>query len=109
MLVMFLNFCLTEKTPDAKARRSGFAVRQIPDELRQAIVGATAFDPVQRYASTAALGCAFDEAICMAATCAPAPVRLEVLPSSPSAVPVRVSASVADRPRLRIPSEAGVV
>lgn len=61
-LGMLLYFCLTERTPDAKARKDGFVSSQIPDSLRQVIMCATAFDPAQRYASVSELRGVFDKA-----------------------------------------------
>lgn len=115
-LGMLLYFCLTEKTPDAKARRSGFAVPQIPDGLRQVIVRATAFDPAQRYASVAVLRRAFDEAMCAPAPCEEPPASAFAQPPMPMGAPVPVSAAavravaapVAGRFKLRVPTEAGI-
>ena len=36
-LGMLLYFCLTEKTPDAKARREGYASEHVPEPMRQVI------------------------------------------------------------------------
>lgn len=58
-LGMLLYFCLTEKTPDAKARRGGFRDPRIPEAFRRIVVHATAFDPAQRYASVTELRDAF--------------------------------------------------
>ena len=52
-LGMLLYFCLTECTPDAKARAAGFADVRIPEPFRQVIARAAAFDPQARYASAA--------------------------------------------------------
>ncbi len=52
-LGMLLYFCLTERTPDAKARAAGFADPRIPESFRQVIAKAAAFDPQNRYASAA--------------------------------------------------------
>lgn len=108
-LGMLLYFCLTEKTPDAKARRGDFVMPQIPDELRQVIARATAFDPAQRYANVAALRHAFNEAVSMPASCAAAPARVDALPSSFSDAHVCGPASGAKRRRFRIPLEVGIV
>ncbi len=62
-LGMLLYFCLTEKTPDAKARRGGFRDPRIPEAFRRIVVHATAFDPAQRYASVTELeGCLLAQA-----------------------------------------------
>ena len=44
-LGMLLYFCLTERTPDAKARRDGYASERIPEPVRRVIARAAAFDP----------------------------------------------------------------
>lgn len=62
-LGMILYFCLTEKTPDAKARRAGYRAAGVPEPLRAVIERAAAFDPADRYASVRALDRAFDEAV----------------------------------------------
>ena len=50
-LGMLLYFCLTEKTPDAKARRAGYRDAGVPEPLRAVVERAAAFDPRDRYAS----------------------------------------------------------
>ena len=61
-LGMLLYFCLTEKTPDAKARRAGYRDAGVPESLRAAVERAAAFDPRDRYASVRELEQAFGEA-----------------------------------------------
>ncbi|WP_165056153.1 MULTISPECIES: serine/threonine-protein kinase [unclassified Adlercreutzia] len=62
-LGLLLYFCLTEKTPDAQARRRDFASPLIPEPLRRVIARAAAFDPAQRFPSVAELQRAFEQAI----------------------------------------------
>ncbi|WP_165172804.1 serine/threonine-protein kinase [Adlercreutzia sp. ZJ242] len=62
-LGLLLYFCLTEKTPDAQARRHDFASPLIPEPLRRVIAHAAAFDPDQRFSSVAELQGAFEQAI----------------------------------------------
>ncbi len=50
-LGMLLYYCLTEKTPDAHVRETGFADVRIPAPVREVMLRATAFDPEDRYAS----------------------------------------------------------
>ncbi|RDB62274.1 hypothetical protein C1878_08065 [Gordonibacter sp. 28C] len=61
-LGMLLYFCLTEKTPDAKARKNGFHDARVPQPMRAVIVRATAFDPADRYGSVVELERAFHAA-----------------------------------------------
>lgn len=91
-LGMLLYFCLTEKTPDAKARRTGFADPQIPETLRSIIVRATAFDPADRYASVSELKQAFegasgmDSAAKTMSVCTSEPATISI-PTSPTPLP----------------------
>lgn len=62
-LGMLLYFCLTEKTPDAKARRAGYRGAGVPEPLRAVVERAAAFDPRDRYASVRELEQAFGEAV----------------------------------------------
>lgn len=62
-LGMLLYFCLTERAPDAKARKARFRDARIPEALRVVIERATAFDPAMRYGSAAELKNAFLEAL----------------------------------------------
>lgn len=61
-LGMLLYFCLTEKTPDAKARAHAFAAPAVPEVLRMIIQKAVELDPVDRYQTVAELLAAFDRA-----------------------------------------------
>ena len=61
-LGMLLYFCLTEKTPDAKARRAGYRDAGVPEPLRAVVERAAAFDPRDRYASVRELEQVFGEA-----------------------------------------------
>lgn len=70
-LGLILYFCLTEKTPDSKARSRGYADARIPDPLSAVIMRATAFDPKDRYGSAQELR----EAFLLAAT------EIETLPA----------------------------
>ena len=72
-LGMLLYFCLTERTPDAKARAAGFADPRIPESFRQVIAKAAAFDPQNRYASAADMKQAFLLAQGGVAGCVPLP------------------------------------
>lgn len=58
-LGMLLYYLLVEQTPTAKVVQRGFHDMRIPEELRQVIEHATAFDPQRRYASAAELRAAF--------------------------------------------------
>lgn len=61
-LGMLLYFCLTERTPDAKARRAGYRDEGIPEPFRAVVERAASFDPRDRYASVRELEEAFGEA-----------------------------------------------
>lgn len=61
-LGMLLFYCLTEREADAKDRQTGFADSAVPEEFRQVILRACAFDPDARYASVAEMHQAFTEA-----------------------------------------------
>ncbi|HIW75131.1 MULTISPECIES: serine/threonine protein kinase [Gordonibacter] len=61
-LGMLLYFCLTEKTPDAKARKADFREEGLPEPFRAVIERAAAFDPADRFASASELKRAFCEA-----------------------------------------------
>lgn len=67
-LGMILYFCLTERVPDAKARRKEFRDTGFPEAFRRVIVRATAFDPADRYATVSELKEAFLVAAGMTAT-----------------------------------------
>ncbi|WP_139652935.1 serine/threonine protein kinase [Raoultibacter phocaeensis] len=58
-LGMLLYFCLTEKTPDAKARAASFSAPCIPERFRQVIERAVELDPADRFQSVEALMDAF--------------------------------------------------
>lgn len=58
-LGLLLYFCLTEKTPDAAARKTGFRSPMIPDQLQAIVERAAAFDPEDRFASVGDLKRAF--------------------------------------------------
>lgn len=62
-LGMILYYCLTERTPDAAARRVDWHAKGIPESLRRVIAKAVAFDPADRYASTRELEAAFKQAL----------------------------------------------
>ncbi|WP_172623335.1 serine/threonine protein kinase [Arabiibacter massiliensis] len=106
-LGMLLYFCLTEKTPDAKARKERFRSPQVPEPLRLVIERATAFDPEARYASVVELERAFAAAegalgVGGAATPQPAPAPAP-LPAAKPAAPRSV------RTTERLPLWVGVV
>lgn len=61
-LGMLLYFCLTEKTPDAKARALAFAAPTVPEALRSIIQKAVELDPDDRYQTVAELLAAFGRA-----------------------------------------------
>lgn len=61
-LGMLLFYCLTEREADAKDRQTGFADSAVPEEFRQVILRACAFDPDARYVSVAEMQQAFAEA-----------------------------------------------
>lgn len=127
-LGMLLYFCLTEKTPDAKARREGYASEHVPEPMRQVIARAAAFDPADRYAGAAEVKRAFLEAV---ARSAPAPCEVSesqesVAPSPESRVPAAAVgapmpayaarpsvAAFASSPRTgllaRIPNRVGII
>lgn len=116
-LGMLLYFCLTEKTPDAKARRDGFRDARIPEAFRQVIVRATAFDPAQRFASASELRHAFDKAMgacaAEAGTCRTAGPSQPPVSGTASCAPVISTAAApapaaAARRAFRIPPAAGV-
>lgn len=87
-LGMLLYFCLTERTPDAKARKDGFRDARIPEALRKVIARATAFDPAGRYASVSELQRAFGEAM-GALGFVPEAADAEVAGSEPPRAPSR--------------------
>lgn len=58
-LGMILYYCLTEKTPSAKAVNDGFADANVPPAVQPVLVRATAFDPAARYSSVRELKDAF--------------------------------------------------
>ena len=58
-LGMLLYFCLTEKTPDAKARSVSFSSPKIPERFRQVVEKAVELDPADRYQTVEALLVAF--------------------------------------------------
>lgn len=62
-LGMLLYYCLTERTPDAQARRDSWRAEGVPEPLRRVIEKAAAFDPAARYASARDLRRAFEEAL----------------------------------------------
>lgn len=62
-LGMLLYFCLTERTPDVKARTRGFAAPGVPESLRSIIVRAVELDPADRFQSVDELRCAFARAV----------------------------------------------
>lgn len=62
-LGMLLYFCLTETIPAAHDRTSWYEDQRIPISLRGVIAKATAFDPMQRYASASELKAAFMRAL----------------------------------------------
>lgn len=82
---MILYYCLTEKTPAAATRESGFSDKAIPDPLRRIIVKATAFDPAARYASVVEMQIDFEKA------------RLE-LPSTPASKTIQPGRGHDDAP-----------
>ena len=62
-LGMLLYFCLVEETPTAKVLEEGFADARIPEQLRNILVRATAFDPQNRYESARELKAAAEHAL----------------------------------------------
>lgn len=77
-LGLLLFYLLTEKTPDADARKAEWRVSGVPEGLRQVIARATSFDPADRYPSADELKNAFLEAYRYKAPVplrAPRPVR----------------------------------
>lgn len=64
-LGMLLYFCLTEKTPDAQARKEEFVSSGLPEVFRAIIIRATELDPADRYASATELKSAFVAAVGM--------------------------------------------
>lgn len=102
-LGMLLYFCLTEKTPDVKARRDGYASEFVPEPVRRVIARAAAFDPADRYAGAAEAKHAFLEAV---ASIAPAPFEASAPqdavaavsePVAPATAPVAAYASLSAR------------
>lgn len=87
-LGMLLYFCLTEKTPDSKARAREFAAPGVPESLRSVIACAAELDPADRFQTVGELRSAFARAI-------EALLRQPETGSvpSPAAVPVRLPAS----------------
>lgn len=121
-LGMLLYFCLTEKTPDAKARKNGFHDARVPESTRAVIVRATAFDPADRYGSVVELERAFRTAVGCSGTVdafpgAAAPVPMRALsreaatgdPQTGSAEKRRVPRTALGRMLSRIPFALGVV
>lgn len=90
-LGMLLYFCLTERTPDAKARRDGYASERIPEPVRRVIARAAAFDPADRYAGAAEAKRAFLEAV---EGVAPAPFEAPAPQDAVAASPVPAPAGV---------------
>lgn len=78
-LGMLLYFCLTEKTPDAKARKADFREEGLPEPFRAVIARAAAFDPADRFASVSELKRAFCEAT---ATVVPGSALLGAAPAA---------------------------
>lgn len=66
-LGMLLYFCLTESTPDAKARTRGFRAASVPEAFRRVIAKAAELDPADRYQSVGELKASFGEALDVAA------------------------------------------
>ena len=62
-LGMLLYFCLTEKTPDAKARAAAFASPAVPEAFRAIIQKAVELDPADRFQTVAELLAAFNDAV----------------------------------------------
>ncbi len=62
-LGLLLYYCLTEKTPDANARRTGWRDPAIPEPVRLVIEKAASFDPADRFDDAAAFKGAFLSAI----------------------------------------------
>lgn len=62
-LGLLLYFLLTERTPDARARRACYKAPGVPEPLRAVVERAASFDPASRYESAAALKAAFFEAL----------------------------------------------
>lgn len=58
-LGMLLYYLLTERTPDAAARRQGWRAAGVPEPLRRVVERAAAFDPADRYASAGELKASF--------------------------------------------------
>lgn len=110
-LGMLLYFCLTEKTPDAKARKARFRSPQVPEPLRAVIERATAFDPGSRYASVAELERAFAAAGTLAGG-APAPgpagIPVPAVGSAPWSAPAP-AAPQSTRMTERFPLWIGIV
>lgn len=62
-LGMLLYFCLTETTPDAKARAREFAAPFVPESLRSVIACAVELDPADRFQSVGELKETFVRAV----------------------------------------------
>lgn len=81
-LGMLLYFCLTEKTPDAKARAVAFAAPSVPETFRAIIQKAVELDPGDRFQSVAELLAAFNGAA-MGTTAALPPLGPPMTPAKP--------------------------
>ena len=62
-LGLLAYYCLTEKTPDAEARRNGWRSPAIPEPVRRVIAKAASFDPVDRFGDVAGFKEAFLAAV----------------------------------------------
>lgn len=90
-LGLLLYFCLTEKTPDAKARDRGYASKQIPEPLRRVIARATAFDPSARYTSVREFKQAFVLAVETTKNSSPYAPSSPLVPAQERLTPVSLS------------------
>lgn len=95
-LGMLLYFCLTGKTPDARACERGFVEPEIPLSLRKVLLRATAFDPDDRFSTVRELGVAFSESA-EGWGKKPIPIAPRVKPSASGAVLSDESPSSAKR------------